>query len=61
MTNPETVGTIIIEKGTVPLGASSLTYSAFDGTESLAKDLTARVIVCGRGFHLIKIAIELTF
>ena len=61
MTNPETVGAIIIEKGTVPLGASSLTYSAFDGTESLAKDLTTRVIVCGRGFHLIKIAIELTF
>ena len=61
MSNPETVGTIIIERGAVPLGSTSLAYSAFDGTESIAKDLTVRVIVCGRGFHLIKVATELTF
>jgi hypothetical protein len=61
MTNPDTVGTIIIERGAVPLGSTSLSYSAFDGSESLAKDLTIRVIVCGRGFHLIKVATELTF
>ncbi len=61
MSNPETVGTIIIEKGAVPLGANSLAYTAFDGTENLAKDLTLRVIVCGRGFHLIRVATDLTF
>ena len=61
MTNPETIGTIIIERGAVPLGSTSLSYSAFDGSESLAKDLTIRVIVCGRGFHLIKVATEITF
>lgn len=61
MSNPDTVGTIIIEKGAVPLGSTSLAYTAFDGSESLAKDLTLRVIVCGRGFHLIKVASELTF
>ncbi len=61
MSNPDTVGTIIIEKGTIPLGSTSLGYSAFDGTESLAKDMIVRVIVCGRGFHLIKVATELTF
>lgn len=61
MSNPDTVGTIIIEKGAVPLGSTSLTYTAFDGTESLAKDLTLRVVVCGRGFHLIKVATDLTF
>mgnify|MGYP003346603592 CR=1 FL=1 len=61
MNNPETVGSIIIERGAVPLGSTSLSYSAFDGSESLAKDLTIRVIVCGRGFHLIKVATEITF
>jgi hypothetical protein len=61
MTNPNTVGSIIIERGSVPLGSTSLSYSAFDGSESLAKDQTIRVIVCGRGFHLIKVANELTF
>ena len=61
MSNPDTIGTIILEKGAVPLGSTSLAYSAFDGSESLAKDLTLRVIVCGRGFHLIKVATELTF
>ncbi len=61
MSNPDTVGTIIIEKGAVPLGSTSLAYTAFDGTESIAKDLTLRVIVCGRGFHLIKVATDLTF
>lgn len=61
MGNPETVGTIILEKGAIPLGSTSLAYTAFDGSESLAKDLTLRVIVCGRGFHLIKVATELTF
>lgn len=61
MSNPDTVGTIIIEKGAVPLGSTSLAYTAFDGTESIAKDLTLRVIVCGRGFHLIRVATDLTF
>jgi hypothetical protein len=61
MSNPDTVGAIIIEKGAVPIGATSLAYTAFDGTESLAKDLTLRVIVCGRGFHLIRVATDLTF
>ena len=61
MSNPDTVGTIIVERGSVPLGSTALTYTAFDGTESIAKDLTLRVIVCGRGFHLIKVATDLTF
>ena len=61
MTNPDTVGTIIIERGSVPLGSTSLSYSAFDGSESLSKDLIIRIIVCGRGFHLIKVATEITF
>ena len=61
MTNPDTVGTIIIERGAVPLGSTSLTYAALDGTESIAKDMMLRVIVCGRGFHLIKVATDLTF
>lgn len=61
MSNPDTVGTIIIERGAVPLGSTSLAYTAFDGTENIAKDLTLRVIVCGRGFHLIRVATDLTF
>jgi len=61
MSNPETVGAIIIEKGAVPLGSTSLAYTAFDGTESIAKDLMLRIIVCGRGFHLIRVATDLTF
>jgi len=61
MGNPDTVGTIIIERGAVPLGSTSLAYIALDGTESIAKDLMLRVIVCGRGFHLIKVATDLTF
>jgi hypothetical protein len=61
MGKPDTVGTIIIERGAVPIGSTSLAYSALDGTESIAKDLTLRVIVCGRGFHLIKVATDLIF
>ena len=61
MSNPNTVGTIILERGAVPLGSNTLAYTAFDGSESIAKDLTLRVIVCGRGFHLIKVATDLTF
>ncbi len=61
MSNPDTVGTIILEKGAVPLGSSSIAYTALDGSEGLTKDLMLRVIVCGRGFHLIKVATDLTF
>jgi hypothetical protein len=61
MGKPDTVGTIIIERGAVPIGSTSLAYSALDGMESIAKDMTLRVIVCGRGFHLIKVATDLTF
>jgi len=57
----ETIGTIIIEKGAIPIGSSSYSYTAFDGSESLNKDFTLRVLVCGRGFHLIKVQNELSW
>jgi len=55
----ETIGSIIIEKGTAnPTGGFA--YTTFEGTEPMAKDIIYRVIVCGRGFHVIKIATDLT-
>lgn len=57
----ETIGTIIIEKGAIPIGSSSYSYTAFDGSEPLNKDFTLRVLVCGRGFHLIKVQNELSW
>ncbi len=56
----ETIGSIIIEKGTAT-PAGSFAYSTFEGTEPLAKDIVYRVLVCGRGFHVIKIATDQTF
>jgi hypothetical protein len=53
-----TIGSIILEKGTMqPSG--SYAYAPFEGTEVMSKDLVMRVIVCGRGFHLIKVATDL--
>ncbi len=53
-----TIGSIILEKGTLqPTG--SYAYAPFDGTELMSKDFVMRVTVCGRGFHLIKVASEL--
>lgn len=57
----ETIGTIIVEKGAIPVGGSSYSYTPFDGTETLNKDFTLRVLVCGRGFHLIKVQNELSW
>lgn len=58
-TDVETIGSIIIEKGTAtPTG--SFTYAAFEGTEPLSKDIVYRVLVCGRGFHVIKIVTDQT-
>ena len=57
----DTIGTIIIDKGAIPPGSSSYSYTPFDGTEPMNKDLTLRVIVCGRGFHLIKVQNELSW
>jgi hypothetical protein len=59
-TDVETIGSIVIEKGTAT-PAGTFTYAAFEGTEPLVKDMTYRVLVCGRGFHVIKIATDLTF
>ncbi len=53
------IGSIIIEKGVLQ-ASGSYTYSSFDGTEPMAKDLTVRVVVCGRGFHLVKVVAELS-
>lgn len=54
-----TIGSIIIEKGVLqPSGTYS--YTPFDGTEPMSKDMTLRVLVCGRGFHLIKVASEIS-
>ncbi len=57
----ETIGTIVIEKGAIPSGSSNIAYTAFDGTEALNKDYTLRILVCGRGFHLIKVQNELAW
>ena len=56
--NWQTIGSIIIEKGALQ-SSGSYTYTPFDGTEPMSKDMTLRVTVCGRGFHLIKVATEL--
>ena len=53
-----TIGSIILEKGTL-LASGSYTYTPFDGTELMSRDFVMRVTVCGRGFHLIKVASEL--
>jgi hypothetical protein len=56
--NWQTIGSIIIEKGALqPSGSYS--YTPFDGTEPMSKDMTLRVFVCGRGFHRIKVANEI--
>lgn len=57
----DTIGTIIVEKGAIPLGSSSYSYTPFDGTEPMNKDMILRVLVCGRGFHLIKVQNELAW
>lgn len=57
----ETIGTIIVEKGAIAPGSSSYSYTAFDGSEPLNKDMVLRVLVCGRGFHLIKVQNELNW
>lgn len=57
----ETIGTIVIEKGAIPVGSSSYAYTAFDGTEPVNKDMVLRILVCGRGFHLIKVQNELSW
>jgi hypothetical protein len=57
----DTIGTIIIDKGAIPAGSSSYSYTAFDGTEAMNKDLILRIMVCGRGFHLIKVQNELSW
>ena len=54
-----TIGSIIIEKGALQ-SSGSYTYTPFDGTEPMTKDMTLRVTVCGRGFHVIKVATELS-
>ena len=51
----ETIGTIVVEKGAVASGSSTMTYTPIDGTETLNKDFNLRILVCGRGFHLIKV------
>lgn len=53
-----TIGSIIIEKGALQT-SGSYTYTPFDGSEPMTKDMMLRVTVCGRGFHLIKVASEL--
>jgi hypothetical protein len=57
----DTIGTIIIDKGAIATGGSTYSYSVFDGTEPMNKDLTLRIMVCGRGFHLIKVQNELSW
>lgn len=57
----ETIGTIVVERGAVASGASTMTYSPFDGTETLNKDFNLRILVCGRGFHLIKVQNDLAW
>ena len=57
----ETIGTIVIEKGAIAPGSSNTAYTAFDGSETLNKDFTLRVLVCGRGFHLIKVQNDLAW
>lgn len=56
--NWQTIGSIVIEKGTLQ-SSGSYSYTPFDGSEPMSKDMTLRVTVCGRGFHLIKVATEL--
>lgn len=56
--NWQTIGSIVIEKGALQ-SSGSYSYTPFDGSEPMAKDMTLRVTVCGRGFHLIKVATEL--
>lgn len=57
----DTIGTIIVEKGAIPPGSSNYSYTSFDGTEPISKDMVLRVLVCGRGFHLIKVQNELAW
>jgi hypothetical protein len=56
-----THGAIIVEKGTPkPTDPSALTFAAMETDEAVNQELNLRVIVCGRGFSVIKIA-ELKF
>jgi hypothetical protein len=51
-----THGAIILEKGTPkPVDPSSFTFGPMDDAEVIAKDSQLRVLVCGRGFSVIKI------
>ncbi len=51
-----THGSIILEKGTPkPVDPSSFTFGPMDDAEVIAKDGQLRVVVCGRGFGVIKI------
>lgn len=59
--NMETIGTIIVEKGTLPAGASTMVYTAIDNNEILNKEFNLRILVCGRGFHMIKVQNDVTW
>jgi hypothetical protein len=51
-----THGAIILEKGTPkPVDPSSFTFGPMDDAEVIAKDGQLRVLVCGRGYSVIKI------
>jgi len=51
-----THGAIILEKGTPkPVDPSSFTFGPMEDAEVIAKDSQMRVLICGRGFSVIKI------
>lgn len=56
-----THGAILFEKGTPKImDPSSYTFGGFEDGDSIEKDVQMKVLVCGRGFSVIKIA-ELKF
>jgi hypothetical protein len=56
-----THGSILFEKGTPKImDPSSFTFGGFEDGDGIEKDVQMKVLVCGRGFSVIKIA-ELKF
>ncbi len=56
-----TIGGIVIEKGSYPPGTASLAYVSLDGAELMNQVFTFRISICGRGYHMIKVAGEVAF